>query len=157
MSLEEEFSYFFSSDASAGASNVSADGSQFSVFLNDTIGVPCEAKVASLSITQATILNNAPNISADIGNNVFSYYSGVTQYSHTIPDGQYSVSDLNAAIGRFLVEDGFSASAITISGDFSTNNKSNYSWNKHISSTVYVLLLCHMTCQYIKLKRFGIS
>lgn len=119
--VQKQVNYFFSSDETLNARNVSADGSTFSVQLNSPLAIPRDAVGASIAVTQANIWNNSYNISADIGNNIFTYLQGVTPYANTIPDGQYSVSDLGAAISRALVENGHPADAIVLTGDSSTS------------------------------------
>jgi hypothetical protein len=123
--FKKHINMMFSSSPAQGATDISVDGSKFTVSLNGVIGLPDERSMvkgsATLAVTGASILNNASNISASIGNNIFSWYEGGTQHSATIPDGLYGVVELNAAMSRALVLEGSNASAITISGDTATN------------------------------------
>ena len=118
--LKKKFSMFFSSDPLTGARNVSQDGSEFSVQLNNPLTIPSNALDCSLSVIQSNIWNTSYNISADFGNNIFSFVTAETPYSITIPDGLYSLSGLNAYLSTQFVNLGLAANVITLSGDDST-------------------------------------
>jgi hypothetical protein len=124
-------SYYFSSDPSLGARNVSADGSSFSVQLDNPIGVPREAVEAEISCTSASIWWTIFNLSADLGNNKLYLYSewsdginpppaGSPNWTITIPDGLYSVSGLNSAMAREIANLGLPGNLISLGGDEST-------------------------------------
>ena len=118
--LKKKFSMFFSSDPLTGARNVSADGSEFSVQLNNPLSIPSNCLDCSLSVIQSSIWNTSYNISADFGNNIFAFNVAETPYSITIPDGLYSLSGLNAYLSTQFVNLGLAANVITLSGDDST-------------------------------------
>ena len=123
--FKKEINLIFSSAPEQGAINKSADGSAFSVVLNSEIGLPDQKQMvagsATLCVSSVSVLNNSPNISANIGNNILTWIAGGTTYNATIPDGLYDVQTLNGTIGRFLVAEGLDADRITIAGDFATN------------------------------------
>ena len=118
--LKKKFTMFFSSDTATGARNVSADGADFSVQLNNPLTIPANCLDCSLSVIQANIWNTSPNISAAFGNNVFAFVVAETPYSIVIPDGLYSLSGLNAYLSSQFANLGLASNVITISGDDAT-------------------------------------
>jgi hypothetical protein len=118
--LKKKFTMFFSSDTATGAKNVSQDGSEFSVQLNNPLTIPANCLDCSLSVIQANIWNVSPNISADFGNNVFAFVVAETPYSFVIPDGLYSLSGLNAYLSSQFSNLGLSSNVIVLSGDDAT-------------------------------------
>jgi len=111
--------FFFSSDTTSGARNVSTDGSKFTIYLDTPISLPQAAMNATVEVSQASIWNVSYNISADFANNNFNFVSGIA-YDLTIPDGLYSLSGLNAYLATQFVNLGFPANLIVISGDDAT-------------------------------------
>ena len=106
MSLVEfQSSYIFSSDPENGAQNLSADGDSFTVNLNDPITIPMNAINATIECVNAAIWFVQPNISEEIGNNHLTFDHNATTYPLVIPDGLYSMDDLNAYLSRqFLAQ-----------------------------------------------------
>ena len=113
-------SIFFSSDPTVGASNISADGSSFTVYLNTPLGIPKSAVDATLEVISASIWNTSYNISADFLNNNFTFTTGGVPRSITIPDGLYSLGGLNSFLSTQFTNLGLSANVITISGNDAT-------------------------------------
>lgn len=97
--------------------NVSADGSTFSINLESPLLIPQDALSCRARVTESSIWNVTPNISAAIGNNKFRYTVGATSYDKTIPDGLYSLDNLSLYISRELQNDGLPVNVITLSGD----------------------------------------
>ena len=131
MLLEKELSYIFSSDPANGAKNVSADGSSFSVQLNEPIMIPAEAISATLEVQSANIWWVVPNISEALGNNKLYLHSEYVptdrvlpgeypDYTFTIPDGLYDLDTLSEAISRQYASMGLPANLITLTADDST-------------------------------------
>ena len=118
--LKKQFSMYFSSNPLTGATNVSADGSSFSVQLNQALAIPSEAVSCSIRVVQASVWNVSYNISAAFGNNVFNYTTGGVNYNIVIPDGLYSLSGLNSYLQTQFVNSGLAANLITITGDDAT-------------------------------------
>ena len=118
--IPKSMAFFFSSDETTGARNVSADGSKFTVYLDTPISLPSSAMDATIEITQASIWNTSYNVSASFGNNIFRFQTGLILYDLILPDGLYSLSGLNAYLGTQFVDLGFPSDLITISGDDST-------------------------------------
>lgn len=121
--LERSVCLIFNSDTTAGAENVSADGSSFQVTLDNPIRIPHDAVDCSVGVLQANIWNTSPNISAAAANNIFTFTTSSAPagtYNWAIPDGLYSVAGLNSYLSSQFVNIGLPANLITISGNQST-------------------------------------
>ena len=78
----------------------------------------------SVDVIQANIWYVTPNISADLKNNMFYFNSAVTNpgaYQITIPDGLYSIDDLNATLSREYANLGFASNIIVLTPDGPTS------------------------------------
>lgn len=113
-------SYIFSSDPANGALNVTENGSSFVVQLDSPISVPPEAVNCTLECQQASIWFTSPNISATEGNNIFRFIQSGVPKKFVIPDGLYTINELNQLISREMVRLGFKSDQIVLSGDNST-------------------------------------
>jgi hypothetical protein len=103
--IDVENTYFFSSAESLGAQNRTADGSKFQVLLDKEIQVPPSAIDCTIECRSANIWFTSPNIAAEYNNNKLHLeYNGV-QFSLTVPDGLYSVSELNCTIQRLIANE----------------------------------------------------
>ncbi|MCP4342549.1 MAG: hypothetical protein GY799_27635, partial [Desulfobulbaceae bacterium] len=109
-----------SSSASAGASNIQLNGSSFELRLQQPIRMPHNLQNCTVQVDEATVWWTIPNISVDLGNNQFYFEHLATPYVITIPDGLYSVSDLNNAIDRELVTATGISGLVTLSADNAT-------------------------------------
>jgi hypothetical protein len=118
--MQKSLTYLFSSDPKNGATRLNSNRNEFSVQFNDPISIPPSATFCTGELHSSSIWNTSFNISAEIGNNVIHIIVEGGTYNITVDDGQYSVSALNANIGRALVSLGFPSNAIVISGDSST-------------------------------------
>lgn len=98
--MRRSINFLVSSDPENGAIQISADGSQFTVQLENVFEIPPQAREASLEVMNATVWWNVPNISAALGNNKFYFEYATNPYVVTIPDGLYSVVDLNSTLNR---------------------------------------------------------
>lgn len=96
--VEKKISYTFSSDPARGAYAITDKGSSFSVNLNYPIALPKTTKYATIEVHSASIWYVSPNISAALGNNIFSYWDGTKTLTFTIADGLYNFPQLVAAI-----------------------------------------------------------
>jgi hypothetical protein len=74
-----------------------------------------------LATQQFSFTNFFINVSASLGNNVFTYTHLAITHTVTIPDGSYSVSELSSAINLGLVNNGDTNGAIILTPDYSTN------------------------------------
>ena len=118
--IPKSVSFFFSSDPYNKAQNVSQDGSQFTVVLDQPICLPQAAMAATLSVTQASIWNNSFNISTSFGNDKIRIVTGESVLDLTIPDGLYSLSGLNSYLATQFVNLSLPSNLILISGDDAT-------------------------------------
>jgi len=102
----EEFSMILSSDTATGATNVSADGSEFDVQLNEAIKIPDDALNCSLSVESATVWWSVANITTGVNDKLYMVgldTSDVTQnFTLTIPQGLYDLTALNLKIQQLL-------------------------------------------------------
>lgn len=108
-----------SSSTAAGAINKSANGSSFSVSLEQPILIPKSAKYCWLVCQSAELWNTVPNILAGVNDKLYiddSFGALVI----TIPEGLYSINLLNAEINRQIVESGRANDAIVIIGNNAT-------------------------------------
>ena len=122
--LPRVISCAFSSDPAQGALNVHNNGSSFTVALNKPISIPAAAVSCTVDVIQSNIWFVTPNISADLKNNNFYFSSAVTNpgsYHIVIPDGLYSLEDLNTTLGREFANLGFASNIIVLTGDGPTS------------------------------------
>lgn len=96
--LEKKLTYIFSSNPENGATNVSADGSRFTVNLYEPIAIPAHAEYCTMEVLSAQIWNTIPNISATANNNIFKYNDGLADRTLVIPDGLYDLKLLSQSI-----------------------------------------------------------
>ena len=98
--IPKQQSFFFTSATENGAENVSADGSKFSVTLNNPFRIPKSAMYATCEVEQAFVWFVTPNISVDFGNNLFQFTTSDINnpgtHTITIPDGLYSRANLTS-------------------------------------------------------------
>ena len=124
MSLfQKENSYIFSSSVDSGASNISSDGSAFSVVLSSPLMIPKDVIDCSIGVLQAQIWNTSPNISPDFKNNIFEYTTTAAPagtYTITMPEGLYSLTGFNAYLSSQFVNTGLPANLIAVSGHDAT-------------------------------------
>jgi hypothetical protein len=95
MSIEKQFSAFFSSAESLGSTKTNYLGNRFSVQLNTPITIPRLSVYASLEVVSAKVWNTSPNISDSIGNNHFYFTYGGNSYDAILPDGLYGIDEMN--------------------------------------------------------------
>lgn len=120
MTSKKQFSIIFSSAKANNPINKSADGTIFSVQLDQPISFPNNSFDCTAEVIAATVWNTVANISANLANNkLYVFYSG-TLYTVLLPDGLYSVSSLNAQVTKSLVNQGLPSDVLSITGDQST-------------------------------------
>lgn len=121
--IKKEFTISFSSDPDNGALQRSPDGSTFTVKLDDGHLIPESAKYATGEINGARIWNVTPNISSMAMNNTISFITnqGAGDFTITIPNGLYSLTDLGAFISRECVNLGYPSDLVMFGADNSTN------------------------------------
>lgn len=109
---------FVSSDAAAGAFNISPGIDRFSIQFKNTLEIPPEAANVTLGVVSSTIWWTVKNITS--ANNQFRFLiSGDpgSPFDITIEEGLYDVFNLNAAINRELINAGVASGLLTITGD----------------------------------------
>jgi hypothetical protein len=103
MTIEKQFSTFFSSGSGSTKSN--SLGNRFNVQLNTAITIPQGSVYASLEVVSAKVWNVSPNISAGIGNNrIYFSYQG-TEYAVMFPDGLYGIDEMNLFMEIYFSND----------------------------------------------------
>ena len=112
--------YNFSSDPALGATQISEDGSSFVITLDQSIEIPQSAMNCTIDVIGANIWYVQPNISEVLGNNKFSYIYNAVTYNITIPDGLYSLDNLNSYLSIQYVNEGFASNLIVLTGNDST-------------------------------------
>lgn len=100
--IEHEIPIIASSSFEAGALNKSADGSMFEIILEDPIRIPNGMSSVSVQVQEASVWWTIPNISVALGNNKYYVEHLTVPYVVTVPDGLYSLSDLNTTLDREL-------------------------------------------------------
>ena len=113
---------------SAGADNVSADGTSFEVTLQRPIMIPNDAVACEVGVISASIWNNSPNIGPDLGaggidNNLFRYTTSTGTpgtYNITFPTGLYSLAALSSYLSGQFVNNGHASNLFTLSGQAAT-------------------------------------
>lgn len=111
MMVPHEISILASSDPDAGALNISADGSQFEIQLEDALQIPEGAINTVIDVEEATVWWVVPNIIEGENDKMFitvprALDDVLTAYEITIPQGLYDLSGLNQAIARELINAG---------------------------------------------------
>ena len=87
--MQRQFDFLVSSNPELGAINKSADGSRFSIQLEDSgFGIPANAQNVTVSVMGGELWYNTRNI--DSTNNAFSFTIGSTTYVVNITPGLYS-------------------------------------------------------------------
>ena len=105
MSYSEEH-FLFSSDPNEGAYNVSSDGSRFSVSFNPALRFNQNATRIRLELLECELYYTSPNILNNVNNRLDLSYEdihGVVRiYNIVIPEGLYTLENLNDEIIRLL-------------------------------------------------------
>lgn len=110
----------FSSNPANGAQNVNQDQNEFDIYLNEPISIPRNAINCTLEVVKAQVWYVQPNISEEIKNNQLEFVHNATTYNWTIPDGLYSLPDLNAYLSRQFVAEGLDADLFDFAAENST-------------------------------------
>ena len=116
--ITRQTSRAFSSASENGAQNRSADGSAFSVTLQNPLSVQPGALDAEIGCISASIWNTSFNVSPDFKNNQFTYVTTFTPPGIFVIDidaGLYSLTALNQYLSNAFVNRGHPANLITLS------------------------------------------
>jgi len=116
--INKVWSGFFNSNPASGSTNQSSDGSKFTVNMNSPLKIPESAISCRMAVLSASIWNTSPNISPLFGNNLFRYSTNTTVFKTiTIPEGLYSLDDLQSYLSSQFLAQGEPANLFVISGD----------------------------------------
>ena len=118
--VDKQLCYTFSSNTSTGAQNIQNAGASFSVALNSPIYIPKGTVDCTVEVLQAAVWNTSPNIAVEFGNYRLRFTYNENVYGFVIPDGLYSLTDLNTTISRLLANAGLASNLFILSGDQST-------------------------------------
>ena len=101
--IKKSFAMLISSNPLLGASNVSKDGSSFSIDLNGNgLNIPKSALNTQLSVVSSEIWYNTPNVIAGVNDQiVITYNSNLVVI--TIPSGLYTIGEIGPTILRELL------------------------------------------------------
>ncbi len=105
--VSEEINLIASSDPANGATNISSDGSQFTVQLQDGIKIPKNAHNVHVSLQEATVWWVVPNIITGVNDKLYitaprASDDALTAYVITLEQGLYDLTALNEAVLREL-------------------------------------------------------
>jgi hypothetical protein len=129
--VPKEYSILFSSSTANGAFNKSSSGASFySDFKDHPINIPKEAVGAAIALEQASIWNQVANIVTGV-NDQIDLIVNANPYLVTIPQGNYSVEDINTYINSYVYSQNPAYdNAFSITADYPTDlvrvtNKTN--------------------------------
>ena len=108
--ISHDISMLVSSDPSAGATNISPDGSTFNIVLDEALSIPYNAINVTVEVEQSTVWWVIPNIITGINDKLFitcpNTADVLTNYTVTITQGLYDLNSLNTSIQRELETQG---------------------------------------------------
>lgn len=121
-------SYFFSSATTAGAQNVSSDGTAFSGQRADPISIPNDAVACELGVVSASVWNNSPNIGPGLGpagvdDYKFQYTTSTAPagtYNITFPTGLYSLAAISSFLSSQFINNGHVGNLFSLGGQAAT-------------------------------------
>ena len=117
--VKYEIPLLLSSDTTSGASNVSADGSRFTVIFDEVLEIPADAVNCTLRSDKQTIWWTVPNIITGTNDTFYIDVNG-TPYVVVVDQGLYDLPALNSAIDRELVNQGADTGIIDLIEDNSS-------------------------------------
>ena len=108
--IPEEISLIVSSDPQAGAINISSDGSQFEIQLDDEgITIPRDAINVNVSVEESTVWWSIPNIIEGVNDKFYVFGDDDTLpapipqlFTVVIPQGLYDLAGLNQTLSSGL-------------------------------------------------------
>ena len=116
--INKVWSGFFNSNPASGSTNQSSDGSKFTVNMNSPLKIPESAISCKMAVLSASIWSTSPNISPLFGNNLFRYSADMTSFKTiTIPEGLYSLTDLQSYLSSQFLAQAEPVNLFTISGN----------------------------------------
>jgi len=128
MPIEYQIPLIASSDPLNNASNITQNGSRFTVNFSRPIIVPKDAEYCWLTVEQGTVVFNTPNILTDVNDKITIYFNNgvdpILQYDLVIAKGLYDVDHLQSAIQQQLTNMGAASDAIQLIPDTATQRLS---------------------------------
>jgi hypothetical protein len=114
--------------SSDNATDVSNNGSEFTTYFNEPIEFPKNARNKKLGVITASYWNVIPNIATGVNDRLkvsgFSTVDVLTDYNIVIPQGLFSLDDINSVITQSLESQGaktVDGALIELSAQYSTN------------------------------------
>lgn len=120
---EFQIPLLLSSDPINGATEISQNGSRFTVIFTRPLLVPKEARYCYITVEQVNVIFNTPNIFTGVNDKMrVEFDDGViqAQYDLTINQGLWDLNHLNSAIQQQLSNTGALPDAITLLPDTAT-------------------------------------
>ena len=114
------WSAFFNSDPLSGSTNLTEDGDKFSVTLNTPLKLPPSTIAVRMGVVSASIWNTSFNVSSGFYNNLFSFTVSGASRTITIPNGLYSLSDLQTYLNNQFVLLGLPANLFILTANTPT-------------------------------------
>jgi hypothetical protein len=113
---------FISSDPALGAINISNGGDRWDNTFKNSLIFPDTALNITIEAVQASVWWTVRNIKFGINDRFRLNISGDpgSPYDLVVPPGLYSISDLNSAVDRELVNAGLASGITTLTGDLPT-------------------------------------
>lgn len=105
--------FFVSSKTSLGAINKNSSNSYFEISIDNGFRIPESAYQIRASIRSGAIWNSVPTIVTGVNDQIEGLDGGVP-YILTIPQGNYSLNELNTAIELEVVTEGLASGSISI-------------------------------------------
>lgn len=93
----------------------------FSTYFSPALNLKNDVRDWEFALIQTTMWYNFYNVSASIGNNVLKYSnnSGSNWYTVTIPDGLYSIENINSQIQQAIENNGHTVNKLKIIANYS--------------------------------------
>jgi hypothetical protein len=96
--IEKQYSMIFNSSIS---NYTSPSGSKFTISLDSPISIPSNARSCEICLANSNVWNSSPNIIRG-KNDKFYYTVNGAPFDITIPQGLYSLNDINVIIGDLI-------------------------------------------------------
>jgi hypothetical protein len=106
-----------SSDPQLGASNVTPDGSSFTVNFSEPLAIPKTALNVEVSMVEATVWWTVANVRSGVNSRIYINDDGKDDYVVDVPTGLYGHAELNAALLRDLANQGAPPGLLSIGRD----------------------------------------
>ena len=130
--IEYKINFIASSLPENGASNINAYGNRFTINLEQPFAIPKEAHNVTIASMEENVWNTVPNILTGVNDKFYASYNDgmnpIRNFSITIDQGLYGLSELAASLSNAIVNDGGPADLFNWIADEATQ-KVNISFN----------------------------